>query len=162
MPISLGESHRGFPVVATSPAYFEHFRYGERRPLVLAEGHAFADVFDAVLGAEVAERLGYRMGQRVVLSHGNGVIAGNDHADKPFTVVGILARSGTPVDRSVHIGLDGMEAIHLDWIAGAPLPGRVAEAVILTAIVFGGTAASLLPGWRAYRLSLADGLSPGS
>jgi putative ABC transport system permease protein len=123
VPISLGDSHHGFSVVATSPSYFEHFRYGERRPLEFVEGHAFSGVFDAVLGADVAERLVYRLGQKVVLSHGSGEIAGNDHTDKPFTVVGILARTGTPVDRSVHIGLDGMEAIHLDWVAGVPLPG---------------------------------------
>lgn len=123
VPLSLGDSHRGFPVVATSAAYFEHFRYGDKRALVLAEGRPFRAVFDAVLGSEVALRLGYRLGQRVVLSHGSGEITGNDHADKPFTVVGILAPTGTPVDRSVHIGLAGMEAIHLDWVMGVPLPG---------------------------------------
>lgn len=127
VPIALGDSHRGFAVVGTTPAYFEHFRYGERQSLVLASGRAFGDgaghVFEAVIGAEVAERLGYRLGQRLVLSHGDGAFAANDHADKPFTVVGILARTGTPVDRSVHIPLSGIEAIHIDWIAGAPMPG---------------------------------------
>ena len=123
VPISLGDSHRGFPVVGTSREYFERFQYGDRRSLVLAQGRVFEDVFDAVLGAEVAERLGYRLDQRIVLSHGGGPIAGNDHADKPFTVAGILARTGTPVDRSVHISLAGLEAIHLDWVAGVPLPG---------------------------------------
>ena len=124
VPISLGDSHRGFAVVGTTAAYFEHFRYGDRQPLAMAQGRPFASVFDAVLGAEVAERLGHRLGDRLVLSHGDGQMARNDHADKPFTVVGILQRTGTPVDRSVHIGLDGMEAIHLDWVAGVPLPGR--------------------------------------
>jgi putative ABC transport system permease protein len=128
VPISLGDSHRGFPVVATSPAYFARFHYGDRQPLVLSEGRPFSGVFDAVLGAEVAQRLDYRIGQHVVLSHGSGEIAGNDHADKPFTVVGILAPTGTPVDRSVHIGLSGMEAIHLDWVAGVPLPGMAVPA----------------------------------
>jgi putative ABC transport system permease protein len=123
VPISLGDSHRGFPVVATTPAYFEHFRYGAKQPLVLAEGRRFDALFDAVPGAEVAARLGLRVGDRVVLSHGDGAMRVNDHADKPFTVVGILAPTGTPVDRSVHISLQAMEAIHLDWIAGAPLPG---------------------------------------
>lgn len=127
VPIALGDSHRGFAVVGTTPAYFTHFRYGERQSLVLAAGRAFGDgadhVFEAVIGAEVAERLGYRLGQRLVLSHGDGAFAANDHADKPFTVVGILARTGTPVDRSVHIPLSGIEAIHIDWIAGAPMPG---------------------------------------
>ncbi len=128
VPISLGDSHRGFPVVATTPAYFEHFRYGERQALVLTQGRRFSATFDAVLGAEVAQRLGYRLGQRVVLSHGSGEIASNDHADKPFTVVGILAHTGTPVDRSVHIGLAGMEAMHLDWIMGMPMPGMAVPA----------------------------------
>jgi len=128
VPLSLGDSHRGYPVVATTPAYFEHFRYGERRALTLREGRRFEAVYDTVLGAEVAERLGYRLGQSIVLRHGLGGMAHNDHADKPFTVVGILARTGTPVDRSVHIRLEGMQALHLDWVAGVPLPGRSVSA----------------------------------
>jgi putative ABC transport system permease protein len=128
VPLSLGDSHRGFAVVATTPAYFEHFRYGDQRPLTMREGQSFHGVFEAVIGAEVAERLGYRVGERVVLRHGAGAIEGNDHADKPFTVVGILARTGTPVDRSVHISLEGMEAVHLDWMAGVPLPGMSVSA----------------------------------
>ncbi|NUZ06684.1 ABC transporter permease [Piscinibacter koreensis] len=123
VPLSLGDSHRGFPVVGTTPLYFERFQYGARRALRFAQGKPFVGVFDAVLGAEVAARLGYGLGERLVLSHGKGEIAGTDHADKPFKVVGILARTGTPVDRSVHISLAGMQAIHLDWIAGMPLPG---------------------------------------
>lgn len=128
VPISLGDSHRGFAVVGTSKAYFEHFKYGDRQPLVLAQGKPFDGVFDAVLGADVAKRLGYRLGSRIVLSHGDGAMAANDHADKPFTVVGILQPTGTPVDRSVHISLEAMEAIHLDWMAGTPLPGMAVPA----------------------------------
>ncbi len=128
VPISLGDSHRGFPVVGTSTAYFERFQYGDRQPLRVSEGRPFANVFDAVVGAEVSRRLGYKLGDRIVLSHGDGAMAANDHADKPFTVVGILQATGTPVDRSVHISLQGMEAIHLDWIVGAPLPGMAIPA----------------------------------
>lgn len=128
IPISLGDSHRGYPVVGTTQAYFEHFRHGERQSLVLVQGRPFAGVFEAVLGAEVAERLGLRLGERITLSHGSGQFGANDHGDKPFEVVGILGRTGTPVDRSVHIGLDGMEAIHLDWAAGTRLPGMAVTA----------------------------------
>jgi putative ABC transport system permease protein len=128
IPISLGDSHRGYAVVGTSPDFFKHFQYGERQGLSLSQGRPFEAVFDAVLGAEVAARLGYRLGDRIVLSHGDGAMAANDHADKPFTVVGVLAATGTPVDRSVHISLAAMEAIHLDWIAGAPLPGMAVSA----------------------------------
>lgn len=123
VPLSLGDSHRGFRVLGTTPAYFQHYRYGRSQPLRLAEGRPFAAVFDAVLGAEVADRLGYRLGQSVIIAHGAAEVSFALHDDKPFQVVGILAHTGTPVDATVHIGLDGMEAIHADWRGGAPMPG---------------------------------------
>lgn len=127
LPISLGDSHRGRPVLGTTPDYFTRFLYGDRQALALAEGRAFAGTLDglyeAVLGAEVAQALGYRLGQKITLSHGAGGVLGTEHADKPFTVVGVLAPTGTPVDRTVHVSLQAIEAIHLDWAGGAPLPG---------------------------------------
>jgi putative ABC transport system permease protein len=127
VPLSLGDSHRGFPVLATTTGYFEHFRHGDKQPLALAEGRPFAGTLDGlyevVLGAELARALGYRLGDRLTLSHGGGEMPGSEHADKPFTVVGTLARTGTPVDRTLHISLQAMQAIHLDWVAGVPLPG---------------------------------------
>ncbi len=120
IPLSLGDSYRGFPVVATTGAYFEHFRYGEQRALQIGQGRAFGDVFEAVVGAEVAKQLGLRLNQKIALSHGMGAFEAADHGDKPFTIVGILERTATPVDRSVHIGLDGMQAIHIDWLGGMP------------------------------------------
>ena len=137
VPIALGDSHRGHPVLGTTPEYFTRFLYGDREPLVLREGRAFAGTLDglyeAVIGAEVAQALGYTLGQKITLSHGLGFSGKGggqeglegltaEHADKPFTVVGILARTGTPVDRSVHVSLQAIEAIHLDWVGGAPLP----------------------------------------
>jgi putative ABC transport system permease protein len=123
IPLSLGDSHQGFPVLGTSIAYFEHFRYGTSRTLTFSAGKPFAEIFDAVLGAEVAERLGYRLGDRIVLNHGMGNVGLMKHADKPFTVAGILGRTGTPVDRTVHVSLEAIQAIHLDWQSGAPIPG---------------------------------------
>lgn len=123
VPLSLGDSHRGFTVLGTSSAYFDHFRYGRLQPLVFTAGKRFENLFDAVPGAEVAERLGYRLGDRVVLNHGMGDVGLAEHSDKPFTVVGTLARTGTPVDRTVHVSLEAIEAIHLDWQGGAPIPG---------------------------------------
>lgn len=122
IPLSLGDSHRSFPVLGTTPAYFEHFRHGDKQPLKLALGQPFVGLFDVVLGAEVAQRLGYRLGDGITLAHGMSE-AGAEHGDKPFVVVGILARTGTPVDRTLHIGLEALEAIHLDWQGGAPIPG---------------------------------------
>jgi putative ABC transport system permease protein len=123
IPLSLGDSHRGFPVLATNGDYFKHFQYGSRQSLRFAQGRPFADTFETVIGAEVAHSLQYQLGDQITLSHGIGGPHLLQHGDKPFTITGILARTGTPVDRTVHIGLDAMEAIHLDWSSGAPMPG---------------------------------------
>lgn len=123
VPLALGDAHHGFPVLGTTPAYFEHYRYADRQPLRFTGGQPFNGLFDAVIGAEVAAKLGYRLGERITLSHGSGALPGLEHADKPFTIVGILAPTGTPVDRRVHIGLAAIEAIHLDWQGGMPIPG---------------------------------------
>jgi len=122
IPLTLGDSHRGFPVVATTAAYFDHYRHGHAQALAFSRGTRFNGLFDVVIGAEVARRLGYRLGDELTLSHGAGHAGHHDHEDKPFTVVGILAATGTPVDRTLHIGLQAMEAIHLDWHGGARVP----------------------------------------
>lgn len=123
VPLSLGDSHQGFRVLGTNQNYFQRYRYGRDHPLRFAEGREFTDLFDAVLGAEVAERLGYPLGQSIILAHGAGQVSFALHEDKPFRVVGILARTGTPVDQTVHVSLAGIEAIHVDWRGGTPLPG---------------------------------------
>ncbi|MFN3714862.1 MAG: ABC transporter permease [Alcanivoracaceae bacterium] len=123
VPLSLGDSHRGYRVLGTSAAYFDHYRYGRGDTLRLTAGQRFDDLFDAVLGANVAAALGYRVGDVITLSHGAGEVSFVDHADKPFTIVGILAATGTPVDNTVHVSLQAIEAIHADWLAGAPVPG---------------------------------------
>src|SRR5690606_12056751 len=67
--------------------------------------------------------LGYRLGDEIVLAHGVGAISLTRHDDKPFRVAGILTRTGTPVDRTLHISLAGMEALHVDWQGGMPARG---------------------------------------
>jgi len=123
VPISLGDSHRGFRVLGTTPAYFERYRYARDRGLFIADGQVFTDLYDAVIGAEVAERLGYKTGDSIIIAHGASDVSFARHDDKPFRVAGILARTGTPVDRTVHVGLEAIEAIHVDWQSGAPVPG---------------------------------------
>lgn len=120
IPLALGDSHKGFRVVGTNEDYFRYFRYGEKQQLSLAQGRPFAGVYETVLGAEVARKLGYQLDQQITLSHGVGQISFAEHKDQPFTVVGILAPTGTPVDHSVHVSLQGIEAIHIGWQNGMP------------------------------------------
>lgn len=127
IPISLGDSHRGYRVMGTNSGYFEHYRHGRGQSLQIIQGKPFTDIFDVVLGAEVAAALNYRLGQELVLAHGVSEVSLTRHDDKPFRVSGILARTGTPVDRTLHISLAGMEALHVDWQNGVPAqgPGKV-------------------------------------
>jgi putative ABC transport system permease protein len=123
VPFSLGDSHRGFRVLGTTPAYFEHYRYARDRQLEITEGEPFSDLYDAVLGAEVADKLGYKISDSIIVAHGASDVSFARHENKPFRVSGILARTGTPVDRTVHVSLEAIEAIHVDWQSGAPIPG---------------------------------------
>lgn len=112
IPISLGDAHRGFRVLGTDSGYFTHYRFGRERSLEIAEGEVFTRVNDAVLGADVANALGYAVGDRIIVSHGIGDVSFEHHDELPFLVTGILRRTGTPVDRTVHVTLAGIEAIH--------------------------------------------------
>jgi putative ABC transport system permease protein len=123
VPISLGDSHLGFRIVGTTAEYFERYRYRRDQRLAFAAGRSFADLFEAVVGADVARELGYRVGDRIVIAHGLGAMSAAMHTDKPFTVAGVLAKTGTPVDRSVHVSLEAITAIHVDWQGGARIPG---------------------------------------
>ena len=115
IPISLGDSHRGFRVMGTSRDYFSVYQYGEKRTLKFSSGSQFEGVFDAVIGSEVANSLNYAIGDEVIISHGTGSTSFAQHKDKPFVISGILKHTGTPVDRTIHVSLAGIEAMHVNW-----------------------------------------------
>ena len=128
VPLSLGDSHHGFRVLGTTLDYFKRYKYRHGHGLAFAEGAPFQDLFDAVIGADVAKALGYHVGDKIIIAHGVGNISFIEHADKPFRVAGILAKTGTPVDRTVHVSLEAIEAIHIDWENGIPMPGQSVSA----------------------------------
>lgn len=111
VPLALGDSVRGFRALGTSPAYFERYRYGDKQPLRLSSGRTFDGEHTAVLGSEVAGTLQWSVGSTFSIQHGLSEDAlAHDHAR--FEVVGILAPTGTPVDRTVHIPLAGLADAH--------------------------------------------------
>lgn len=118
IPISLGDSHKGYRVLGTTKDYFQHFSYGKKNRLAFKKGREFEEVFDLVLGSEVAHKLGYKLGDSVALAHGIAATSFSMHDDRPFTVVGILQATGTPIDQTLHVSLQGIEAIHIDWQQG--------------------------------------------
>jgi putative ABC transport system permease protein len=123
VPISLGDSHQQFRVMGTTQEYFERYKYRGGRALEFSQGRAFDDLFDAVVGADVAATLGYETNDPLVVAHGLASFV--NHDNQPFRVAGVLAKTGTPVDRTVIVSLEAIEAIHIDWQGGAQVPGQV-------------------------------------
>jgi len=113
IPISLGDSHKGFRVLGTNDVYFQHYRYGDQRLLTFSSGQKFETLFDTVIGSDVAKKLGYKIGDEVVISHGIGHTSFKNHDKSPFVISGILAPTGTPVDKTVHVSLQAIDAIHM-------------------------------------------------
>ncbi|HHF2905109.1 TPA: ABC transporter permease [Vibrio diabolicus] len=121
IPISLGDSHKGFRVMGTNHSYFEHYKFGSKQPLTFSEGREFNGLFETVLGSDVAKQLGYHVGSEIIIAHGISDVGFSRHDNLPFKVVGILAPTGTPVDKTVHVSLEAIEAIHVGWESGARL-----------------------------------------
>ncbi|MDO6590003.1 ABC transporter permease [Loktanella sp. D2R18] len=122
VPISLGDSHRQFRVMGTTAEFFDRYKYRSGQSLSIQDGAVMDDLFDATIGADVAQTLGYAVGDPIVVAHGLASFA--EHKDQPFRVSGILAKTGTPVDRTVIVSLEAIEAIHVDWQSGAQIPGQ--------------------------------------
>ncbi len=116
IPYSLGDSHRGFRVIATTEDFYREYRYRRDRQVQFATGRAPVAAFEVAIGAEVARTLGYHPDQMIVVAH--GLVSGKglpDHKEHPFRIVGILQRTATPIDRALYVTLEGMTAIHAGW-----------------------------------------------
>lgn len=129
VPISLGDSHRQFRVMGTSQEFFERYKYRSGQSLAVQSGAIMDDLFDTVIGADVAATLGYSIGDPIVVAH--GLASFSEHENQPFQVSGILEKTGTPVDRTVIVSLKAIEAIHVDWKNGAQIPGQVTQADVI-------------------------------
>ncbi len=125
IPYGLGDSHRGFRVIGTDENFYRRYSYRGGQSIVVVQGRAGSEVFDVTLGSDVAAELGYGLGDQVAVTHGIGEIGFINHDQMPFTVVGILEKTFTPVDRAVYVTMEGLEAIHYGWEQGAPpMPGE--------------------------------------
>ncbi len=129
VPISLGDSHRQFRVMGTTPAFFDRYKFRSGQSLRFQDGGTLDDLFDAVIGADVAKTLGYQIDDPIVVAH--GLASFTKHDDQPFRVAGILKKTGTPVDRTVIVSLRAIEAIHVDWQRGAKIQGQSTPADVI-------------------------------
>ena len=146
VPISLGDSHKGYRVIGTNNNYFKEIKYSSKKNIEFSSGNSFNDVFDVVIGSAVASKLNYNIGSDIAISHGLSEAGEvhtfhqkkhDDHADEEddnhddhadeghhdhnrenlgFKVSGILNPTGTPIDNAVYVSLAGLEAMHTGWI----------------------------------------------
>lgn len=110
IPISLGDNFAGYRIVGTSAAYIDHYE-GK-----LAQGRVWDAPMQVVLGATTAHKLGLQLGQTFVGSHGLGA-GGHTHGENPYTVVGILAPSGSVLDRLILTDTASVWKVHEDYTA---------------------------------------------
>lgn len=120
IPISLGDSYKGYRVVATDENFFNHYRFRGDQGVTFQSGVIPTDTFDVVLGSEVAKKLNIKVGDPIVLTHGLSTEAILSHTKTPFKIVGIMNPTMTPIDTGVYINLYGMEAMHIGWETGVP------------------------------------------
>ncbi len=127
VPMALGDSHQGYRVMGTSKAFFDAFKVGNQESLSFVAGRPqevlFDDLFDVVIGSQVARKLGYSVGDSLVLSHGTGNVSLQSHDALPFQVAAILAPTGTPIDQQLYVSLQAHRAVHVGWESGMQRPG---------------------------------------
>ena len=105
IPLALGDSYKGFRIVGTNHDYVAHYGGGP------AAGRLWDKPMEAVIGAEVAQRLGHGVGTTIIGAHGIAD-AGSEHGDAPYRVVGVLAASGTVLDRLVLTSIESVWLVH--------------------------------------------------
>ena len=110
IPVSLGDSFKSYRIVGTSHAYLQHYQ------TTLATGALWGQPMEVVLGATVARKLGATLGVTFAGSHGLGG-GGHQHGDNHYTVVGILAPSGSVLDRLILTDTASVWKVHEDHTA---------------------------------------------
>jgi putative ABC transport system permease protein len=122
VPLALGDNFRGYRIVGTEPAYLG------LHDAKMVRGRIFAKAQEVVVGATVARELGMDLGQRFVGAHGLEADEGaGEHEHSPFTTVGILAPTGTVVDRLILTPVESVwdaHGIEHDHAPGAAHPDR--------------------------------------
>lgn len=123
VPIQLGDSYRGLPVLATTIEFFTQFKPDPQAGWALAEGRYFEKELEVVVGAVAARQTGVRLGDIIYVTHGvpraaafaqsgGPVMEPHVHKEFPFKIVGVLQPTGSPHDRAMFINLDSSWIMH--------------------------------------------------
>ena len=105
IPISIGDSFRGYRIVGTTGEYLKHYA------VTFQQGAMWTQPMQTVIGAQVARQTGLKVGDRFAGTHGLGG-GGDVHEKTPYIVVGILASSGTVLDRLLLTATESVWKVH--------------------------------------------------
>ena len=123
IPLSLGDSFRGFRIVGTTADYATHYQ------AKLAHGAMWKLPLEAVIGAEIATNTGMATGNSFIGSHGLGA-EGHPHGDTPYQVTGVLAPCGCVLDRLILTATESVWRVHEKAIEGdTPLDAEDKKAI---------------------------------
>lgn len=147
VPLSLGDSFRGYRIAGTTLAYID--LYGGQ----MGQGALWTKPMQAVLGAEVARTSGLKPGDRFAGSHGLAE-GGGAHGEHQFEVVGVLAESGSVLDRLVLTDLASVWEVHEDHAVSHDEESERKEITLALVRYRSPLAAVMLPRW----VNAQDGL----
>ena len=123
IPLSLGDSFRGFRIVGTTVDYVTHYE------AKLSDGEMFKASLEAVIGSQIAANTGLRTGNSFIGSHGLGA-EGHAHGDTPYQVTGVLAPCGCVLDRLILTATESVWRVHEKAIEGdTPLDAEDKKAI---------------------------------
>jgi putative ABC transport system permease protein len=133
VPMCMGDYFRSFRVAGTSTAMFDELEYSPGEKYTFAQGRNFKhdEYFTGVMGATAAADTGIKVGDEFRPTHGEG---GHEH--RPFKLIGILNRTGTPADRAVYVNIEGFYLMEgharevepaANNVAGAAPPAKPAD-----------------------------------
>lgn len=110
IPLNMGDNYFGSPIIGTVPEFLAGREAPRGRPL-LSAGRMFAKPFEAVVGSDVAARDHLQLNQQIIGAHG-WTKSDDLHPQFPYTVVGLLARTGTSLDRAVYTDYHSAWIVH--------------------------------------------------
>lgn len=105
VPMALGDNFKGHRIVGTDSAFLEIYN------MELDRGRMWEEDFEAVIGAEVAALQGLKIGDKFIGAHGLSN-DGHVHGEHPYTVTGVLKRSGRITDRLILTTVASVWSVH--------------------------------------------------
>ncbi|HSI74573.1 MAG TPA: FtsX-like permease family protein [Lunatimonas sp.] len=101
IPLGMGDNYQGFRIVGTNHDYLDLYEVS------FAAGSPWKKPFDVVIGHDVASKLGLKVGDTFVGSHGIGS-ASHDHDEHDYVITGVMEKQGSVVDQLI---LTSMESV---------------------------------------------------